>query len=310
MLRRALATLRLWRIEAVDFLLAGLAAGAIGFVRLLPEREAANVAGAATRIVGMRLPRSRVGLANLAIAFPEKSEAERRAILAECWDNLGRTAVEYCHMDRLWDFDPSRPGAGRIEPFDAKSAELYQRLKEDGKPAIIVSAHLANWELPMLAAAAHGLPAAALYRAPSNKRIARWVLGQRRLAMGELIPSRRGSVHRLSEALERGLHLGLLTDQYFYDGVRAPFFGRMTLTNQTFARLARLHECPVHAVRVIRLPGDRFRLELTEALDLPREARGRIDPEGSARVMNALFERWIREHPGQWLWLHRKWRGD
>jgi KDO2-lipid IV(A) lauroyltransferase len=311
MLRRLIARLRLLKQEAADVVVAAVAAGVIALVRLIPEKVAADVAGKVARTVGMWLPRSRkVGLANLAIAFPEKTEAERRAILAECWDNLGRLVVEYCQFDRIWDFDPHRGLGNRVEAASLESGRIYDQIRDDGKPAIIISAHLANWELPMLAAAAHGIEAAALYRAPNNKRIADWVLGQRRIRMGELIPSRRGSVHRLSQALQEGKHLGLLTDQYFYDGIKAPFFGRMTLTNQTFARLARLHDCPVHAVRVIRLPGDRFRLELTEALDLPRDASGRIDPAGAARVMNELFERWIREYPGQWLWLHRKWRDD
>jgi len=304
--RRILALLRRGAQEAADFALALVAAAAVALVRLVPERAAADAAGFVTRKLGMALPVSRkVGMRNLAIAFPDKSEAERRAILEECWDNLGRLAVEYCHLDRIWDFDPTGARVSRIE---TDAIERFVALRDDGKPAIIVSAHLGNWELPMVAAAAHGLEAAALYRAPNNRWIAKWVLGQRRIAMGELIPSRRGSVHQLSRVLAEGKHLGLLTDQYFYDGVVAPFFGRDTYTNQTFARLARLHDCPVHAIRVIRLPGDRFRIDLTEALELPRDAEGRVDPAGAVRVMNAVFEGWIREHPGQWLWLHRKWR--
>jgi KDO2-lipid IV(A) lauroyltransferase len=309
-MRRVLARARLAALDVAGFVVGLGAAALIGLVRLVPERTAAAIAGRVARTVGMALPRTRsVGLANLELALPETSEAERRAILAECWDNLGRLAVEYCHLDRIWDYRPEGPPSARIEPLSPETVERFVRLRDDGRPAIVVSAHLANWELPMLAAASHGLEAAALYRAPNNRWIARWVLGRRRAAMGELIPSRQGSVHRLSDALARGKHLGLLTDQYFYDGVRTPFFGHETLANQTFARLARLHDCPVHAVRVVRLPGDRFRLELTEALDLPRDASGRIDPAGAARVMNQVFEGWIREHPGQWLWLHRKWRG-
>jgi KDO2-lipid IV(A) lauroyltransferase len=308
--RRALALLRKAVVEVVDLVVAAGAAALMALVRLVPERTAANVAGTVARVVGMRLPVTRrVGLPNLKLAFPEKSEAEHRVILAECWDNLGRIAVEYCQLDRIWDFDPKTMRGDRVT-FNETSLAHYVTLRDDGKPAIVIAAHLANWELPMVAAAAHGLDAAALYRAPNNRWIARWVRGQRRVAMGELVTSRAGAVNRLSQILAENRHVGLLADQYFYDGIRAPFFGHDTLSNQMFARLARIHDCPVHAVRVIRLPGDRFELELTGALDLPRDVSGRVDPAGAVVVMNALFERWVREHPGQWLWLHRKWRGD
>ena len=80
------------------------------------------------------------------------------------------------------------------------------------------------------------------------------------------------------------------------------------MANPVMAKFARRFECPVHGVRVIRLPGHRFRLELTPALDLPRDAAGDIDVEGAVRAMNAVVEGWVREHPGQWLWMHRRWR--
>lgn len=306
MLRRLLALAYQTGRETRDFLAALAVVAVFHIIRLVPAERAAGWGGAVARAVGRILPVSeRVGLANLRLAFPEQDDAWRRAVLAECWDNLGRVAVEYCHLDHIWDFDPDRPGEGRIE---ISGAEHFLALRDDGKPAIIVSAHLGNWELPMVAAAAHGLQAAALFRAPSNRFIARWVYAQRRVAMGELIASRQGSMHALSAVLERGLHLGMLTDQYFYAGIAAPFFGKETLNNQAFARLARLHDCPVHAVRVVRLPGYRFRVELSEALVVPRDQAGRIDPAGAVAVMNQRFEQWIREYPGQWLWLHRKWR--
>jgi KDO2-lipid IV(A) lauroyltransferase len=64
----------------------------------------------------------------------------------------------------------------------------------------------------------------------------------------------------------------------------------------------------VHGVRAVRLPGGRFRLELTEAITLPRGADGRVDIEAATAMVNGIVEAWIREHPGQWLWMHRRWR--
>jgi KDO2-lipid IV(A) lauroyltransferase len=80
------------------------------------------------------------------------------------------------------------------------------------------------------------------------------------------------------------------------------------LTNPVLAKFARRFDCPVHGVRVIRLPGHRFRLELTPPLDLPRDAEGLVDVEGATAMMTATIAGWVREHPGQWLWMHRRWR--
>jgi KDO2-lipid IV(A) lauroyltransferase len=75
------------------------------------------------------------------------------------------------------------------------------------------------------------------------------------------------------------------------------------------ARLARRFDgCPVHGARAIRLPGGRFRLEITEEIALPRNEAGRVDVEAATALVNRIVEGWVREHPGQWLWMHRRWR--
>jgi KDO2-lipid IV(A) lauroyltransferase len=110
------------------------------------------------------------------------------------------------------------------------------------------------------------------------------------------------------EALDEGKHVGMLVDQRFGRGPRVPFFGRPAASNPLIARLARRFDCPVHGARAIRLPGGRFRLELTESVTLPRDASGRVDVAAATALMNRIIEGWVREYPGQWLWMHRRWR--
>lgn len=288
-----------------DFLVGLLVLAIFTFIRALPTHFAIRLGGRAARALGHLVPRSHVALRQIAAAFPEKSRSEQKAILQECWDNLGRTCIEYCHLDCIWNYNPDNPRHGNIEITGLKN---FEKMRSDGKPAIIVTAHLANWELPMVAASAHGLNAAALYRAPNNKWVAKWVLERRKVAMGRLIASKRGSIHALSNVLGQGEHLGILTDQYFWHGVKSILFGREVLCNPVFARLARLHDCPVFAVRVIRLEKGRFKVELTDELNLPRDMTGKVEVQGSVDLVNRLFEGWITEYPGQWLWLHRRWR--
>jgi len=304
--QRILATARRAAQEARDLLLAVLALVVFLVTLVVPERALTQASGFLARQVGMRIPRRyRIGMRNLAIAFPDMAEEERREILRQSWDNMGRIAVEYFFIDRIWDFDAAATKPGRIE---IEGAERFVKLAADGKPAIILSAHLANWELPMVAAARHGLAAAALFVRPRNRWIARMVMARRQSAMGELVMSGPGALHRIARSLEAGTHLGLLVDQFFDRGPRISLFGQQTEANPVFARLARQFECPVHTVRVVRLPGDRFRIELGEELDLPRDAGGRIDVPAAVQMVGTIIEGWVREHPGQWLWVHRRWR--
>jgi len=127
--------------------------------------------------------------------------------------------------------------------------------------------------------------------------------------MGRLINANIAAPVRMMEALDEGLHVGMLIDQYFARGPQVPFFGRLTHANPLLARLARQFECPVHGLRAIRLPAGGFQVEITEELVLPRDAAGKVDVTAATALMNRIVEGWVREHPGQWLWMHRRWRG-
>jgi KDO2-lipid IV(A) lauroyltransferase len=100
----------------------------------------------------------------------------------------------------------------------------------------------------------------------------------------------------------------MLVDQYTSRGVEVTFFGRPTKANALLARLARQVECPIHGVRTSRLPGNRFRFELTDEIPPVRDPEGKIDVEGTMQRITDVVEGWIREDPKQWLWLHRRWR--
>src|SRR5690606_13550131 len=105
-------------------------------------------------------------------------------------------------------------------------AELYDQLRDDGKPAIFVAAHLANWELPAVAAAAHGLDTAVVFKPPTNRGFAQLVEETRTGAMADLISSGKHSVFTMTAVLQKGRHLGLLVDQHFTGGVPVTMFGR------------------------------------------------------------------------------------
>jgi KDO2-lipid IV(A) lauroyltransferase len=272
-----------------------LTIGILRATRYFDPIKTADLFGRITRLIGPAMGEQRIGRANLTAAFPEKSPAEIETILAGVWDNLGRVGAEFAHLDHIWDYDPACPEKSCIE-LPQRTKELFDQLRFDNKPALIFASHLGNWELPALAAVAHGLDAAILYRRPNIASADRIIQEIRAVNMGTLIPAGRDAPLKLAEALQNGQHVAMLVDQYLTNGVEVTFFGRKTRAN------------PMHGVRIIRLPGHRFRAELSEEVKPVRDATGQIDIQGTMQAITSVVEGWIREYPDQWLWLHRRWR--
>lgn len=287
-----------------------LAVGVLKLLRIAPLDPTANFGGWLARALGPLFKENRIARDNLTLAFPEKSPAEIERILSGVWDNLGRAGAEFAQLDRLWDYDadhPDKPSRVEFRPVDT---ERFNQLNNDGKPALIFASHLANWELPAICAATHHLDSAVLYRRPNITAIDRWLRETRSASMGTLIATGLDAPIRISDALKRGAHVGMLVDQYYVRGVEVTFFGRRTMANPLLARLAQHFDCPIHGTRIVRLPGNRFRAELTDEIKPARDAAGKIDIAATTQIITNVVEGWIREHPEQWLWLHRRWRPE
>jgi KDO2-lipid IV(A) lauroyltransferase len=307
LLLRTKARLRDTIKPAIELAVGALTVGMLRITRYFDPIKTANLFGRIARLIGPLMREQKIGRANLTAAFPEKSPKEIETILGGVWDNLGRIGAEFAHLDHIWQHDPALPDQSRIE-IGPRTHELFAQLRLDGKPALIFAGHLGNWELPALAAVAHGLDAAILYRRPNIASADRAIQEMRAVKMGTLIPAGRDAPIRLAEALRNGQHVAMLVDQYLTNGVDVMFFGRKTKANPMLARLLRQIECPIHGVRIIRLPGHRFRAELSEEVMPSRNAAGEIDVQGTMQAVTTVMEEWIREYPDQWLWLHRRWR--
>ncbi|MGO4714432.1 lipid A biosynthesis lauroyl acyltransferase [Bradyrhizobium sp. 2TAF24] len=304
---RARAIVRDATKPLVEAVIGGLVVVLLRVTRHFDAERTAGAFARITRAVGPYLPEHKIGRANLKAAFPDKSDAEIEAILLGVWENLGRVGAEVAHLDHVWDLDPAHPERSRIE-LAPGTAEIFGKLHDDGKGALIFASHLANWELPALAAPAYGLESAVLFRRPNIAAADRAIQKIRAVNMGTMIATTPDAPLRLARALEDGVHVGMLVDQHFGRGVDVTFFGRKAKANPLLARLARQIEVPIHGVRIIRLPGYRFRAELSPEVVPVRDAAGRIDVAATMQAVTSVIEGWVREHPEQWLWLHRRWR--
>ncbi|WP_426958191.1 lipid A biosynthesis lauroyl acyltransferase [Muricoccus radiodurans] len=292
----------------MDALLGALTRFLFLLLRVLGPRLGPALGAAVCRSLGPFSRAHRIAMRNIADSFPDRDAAWHRAVAREAWDNLGRTVCEYVHIERIWDLTEAPDPTARIQVDDVTRSRFWD-LRDRPRPTLVFAAHLANWELPAVAAAKHGLHAAVLYRTPNSKPVAKAILDLRRGMMGELIPAGLMAPTRLAKALDRGAVVGMIVDQRFGRGPTIDFLGRPAQANPLLANLARRHDCEVRGCRAIRLEGSsRFRLELTDPIPLPRDAEGLVDVAAATQAVNDIIAGWIREHPGQWLWMHRRWR--
>lgn len=287
-----------------QWLVAQLAFGFLNFLKLFPADGAINFADRLMRWIGPKTRRHRLMLTNLRNAYPEKSDGQIEEIALGSWGNMGRLAAEYVFLDRLFDFDPQKRGQGRIEVV---GEELFLELRNNPRPFIVFTAHTGNFELLPVAGAAFDLKVTVLFRPPNNPYIADKVFQFRSARMGRLVPSHAGSSFALARTLEAGGGVGVLVDQKFSRGVPTSFFGGTVQTNPLLAKLVRQFGCEVYPARCIRLPGNRYRLEIEPRMDIPYDAKGNLDVTATAQLLNDKVESWVREHPEQWLWYHDRW---
>ncbi len=294
--------------RAVNAVAGHTAAGLLKLVRLTDRKSISNLGGRMMRALGPWLPEHRTGRDNLVAAFPEKSAQELETILLGVWENLGRMAAEFAHLDRITVLNYERGGDADVV-YDKVSFERFKAIISGSKPSLLFAAHLANWEVPALGAAAYNIPSNVLYRRPNLSGISDAVIAMRAGCMGNLIPTGLDAPIRLANGLERGEHVGMLVDQYFVKGVDVQFFGRLTRANPLIAQLARHTGCPIRGARVVRRPdGNSFWGELTDEIAPALDAEGKVDIQGTMQIITSVVEGWVREHPEQWLWLHRRWR--
>jgi Kdo2-lipid IVA lauroyltransferase/acyltransferase len=291
-----------------DSIIGALAAGILGAVNRLDRRRTANFAGALLRKIGPLLPEHRIGRDNLRAAFPEKSDAEIEQILAGVWDNLGRITVEFAHLHEFC-IAGAGPQTADVVTYRPEMLDRFSDVTHSSQAMLCFAAHLANWEIPAIGAKAVGAKAALLYRRPNVAPVSDLIVKLRTPLMGELVPNGLSAPVQLARLAGSGVHVGMLVDQHYTKGVEVIFFGRRCMANPLIALLARQTGCPIRGMRAIR-KADRnsFSLEMTDPIEPARDAEGQIDVAGTMQRITSVVEGWIREHPEQWLWLHRRWR--
>jgi KDO2-lipid IV(A) lauroyltransferase len=264
----------------------------------------------------LHLPRVTRVRAQLAAAFPEKSESARAKIERDVFCHLGQGVAELLLMS-------GRHRPVLLDRMEVEGLEHLERASREagGIGAVVIGPHLGNWELGAAKLAELGVPVSAVYRGLPHPALERAVLRVRggpgatqSQAEGSIqqIPMGRRAGVQFIRALGAGRNILALLDQHAgsAEGILVPFFGRPASTRFAPLKLADRAGAPVLCAFARRDPdGRQHRLTFHPALQLEQGASG--DEEVLRRnlqTVTALLEREIRRTPGQWIWTHRRWR--
>lgn len=264
---------------------------AFSFFRMMPPETASATGGWIGRTIGPRLAASRKALKNIKNAFPDLPDSDCQKIVLDMWDNLGRVIAEYPHLKEI-----------ALTRTEIINESLLDSIRNDS--SVLITGHLANWEIfAFLFNHRLDMPVSCVYREPNNPYAARLLERCRLLKeTGRYIPKSKSGTRDLVETLKDGGRVGILIDQKYNQGIPVNFFGRPAMTSAAFSKLAEKFDCPILPVQTQRLNGCRFRITIHP----PFKTNGRSDEDVILQA-HRMLESWIRERPGLWLWLHRRW---
>jgi KDO2-lipid IV(A) lauroyltransferase len=271
---------------------------------LLP-RQAARFVGAsfAALAYAMRTPLKRAAAFNLQLAFPDWTEAQRSSVIRQMIQQVGWMAGEFSQFPRY-----VRGGIEQIVVLDG--AENFEIARLRGKGVLFLTGHMSAWELAPFAHALYGHPLHFLVRPIRNRRVDQLVNSYRCLSGNRPIEKNR-SAREIFKVLRDGGTVGILSDHNtsVEEGVFVDFFGIPASTTSGLARIALRTDAAV-------VPGFLFwdyaqkvyRLRFEPAVELARSGSEEADVCENTARFTRVIEHYIRAHPEQWLWVHKRWK--
>lgn len=275
----------------------------LGFFRLLGIDNSSALAGKFLRYLGPCLrPISKRAEHNLTLIYPSWSRARIRSVTADLWENLGRTAGEFAHLDKI-DIAPPHPHV------DIIGREKLDAIATSTTPVIFVTGHFANWEIPPIALQAAGVKYAFIFRAANNPLTDEYIINHRAKVMSRhQIPKGKRGGRTLVDTLKSGRSVLMLVDQKLNTGIPVPFLGQPAMTAPAAARLSLKYQAPLVPLSFERTDGARFQLTVQDALEFTPTGNTSSDIEALTRKINETLGEVIHARPEQWLWFHRRWR--
>ncbi len=287
--------------ERLEYAAAWLVVKGMG---LLPRAAARGFGALLVRVLNwFRPPLQRAAMFNLRLAFPDWTDAQRRRVIRSLVRQIGWMAGEFSQFPKY-----TRETIERIVVLDG--FENFATAQARGKGVLILTGHMSAWELAPFAQALYGHPLHFVVRPIDNARVDALITRYRCLS-GNTPIDKSQSARAMLTLLREGRTVGILADHNAAaeEGVFVDFFGVKACTTSGLARLALRTDAAV-------VPGyvfwdetlRKYRLRFEPAIELTRSGDDERDVvENTTRFMKVV-ENYARQHPGQWLWVHKRWK--
>lgn len=276
----------------------------IKILGILPRSLARGVGIAIAQTVYLLHVRlRRVGMRNLELAFPEKSIEERKRILRGEFSSLGRQLAEVCQFPKY-----TRENVDKVVVYDG--LENFQQAYARGKGVLFLTAHFGAWELSAFAHSLHGHWLHIVMRPMDNVYLDRLIQSYRTMH-GNKTVGKDDFVRGLLGAMKCGETVGILMDTNMTppQGVFVKFFGIPACTASGLARIAlRTDAAVVPGFTIWDKELRKYRLRFDPALELIRTGDLEADIVTNTQQFTKVIEDYVRRHPDQWLWVHRRWK--
>ena len=275
-----------------DPIIAILAIPLFLILKMLPFNLSSYLCGSLMYIVGPMTSYNGRIKKHMQIAFPKKSITQINKLTKQHWFILGQTIGEMPHINRLIK-------KGHLE------TDGLDKLKTG--PAILVGAHMGNWEFLLRVGDLAGRRAGYVFRPKNNRILNKIQIHRNKDANADFYRKGRLAAIGMASKLKSGEIIGLTGDQLLREGIMVPFFGIKTPTPQAAAVMALKWNVPIYMVRIERFKGIKFKMTVEDKLRIPSN----LDKEKAiyqiTKMISSRIEDWIKEQPEQWLWAHRRW---
>jgi KDO2-lipid IV(A) lauroyltransferase len=274
------------------------------FLNILP-RPAARFVGASSAAVAyfLRPPLRRAALFNLQLAFPQWTDDERQRAVRSMIRQIGWMAGEFSQFPKY-----TRANIERVVVLDG--FENFDEARRRGKGVLFLTGHMSAWELAPFAQALYGNPLHFLVRPIANQRVDALINRYRCLSGNQPIEKNR-SARAILRVLADGGTVGVLSDHNtsLEEGVFVDFFGIPASTTSGLARLALRTDAAV-VPGFLSWDGDlrKYRLRFEPAVELSRTSDEQADVRENTQRFTRVIEDYVRAHPDQWLWVHKRWK--
>ena len=261
-------------------------------LKLLPYKFSSYLCGTLMYLIAPLTSYNKRVKKHLKIAFPKKTKKDIDKLSLQHWFMLGQTIGEMPHINNLIKL-------GNLE------TEGLEKIKKG--PAILVGAHMGNWEFLLRVGDLAGRRAGYVFRPINN-----WILNKIQIyrnqdANADFYRKGRLAAIGMASKLKNGEVVGLTGDQLLREGIMVPFFGIETPTPQAAAVMAIKWNVPIYMVRVERFKGIKFKLSVEDKLKFPKNLDKDKATYEITRLISKRIEEWIIDRPEQWLWAHRRW---